>query len=99
MEHEAAEQRRIHCRSYFDDEGAMQIYDLIADADRMVGIENARIQYGSVNAPEFLGKVAKALRLSTELLQGHHSPVMRGRAARLIAEVASRYVEEYGPQR
>jgi hypothetical protein len=77
----------------------MQIYDLIADADRMVGIENARIQYGSVNAPEFLGKVAKALRLSTELLQGHHSPVMRGRAARLIAEVASRYVEEYGPQR
>jgi hypothetical protein len=90
---------REYCRSYFDDEGAMQIYDLIADADRMVGIENARIQYGSVNAPEFLGKVAKALRLSTELLQGHHSPVMRGRAARLIAEVASRYVEEYGPQR
>ena len=89
---------REYCRSYFDSESTLQIYDLLADADRMVGVENERIQYGNVDTPEFLEKVGKALRLSTKLLERQHSPVMRGRAARLIAEVTSRYVEEYGPQ-
>lgn len=89
---------REYCRSYFEDENAIQIYDLLADADGMVGVENERIQYGNVNASEFLGKVGKALRLSTALLEGQHSTLLRGRAARLTAEVASRYLEENGPR-
>jgi hypothetical protein len=89
---------REYCGSYFGDEAAIRIYDLLADADRMLGVENERIEYGDLNAPEFLGKVGKALQMSTALLERQKSPAMRGRAGRLVAEVASRYVEEYGPR-
>jgi len=87
-----------YCRTYFGDEKAMAIYDLIADADRMVTVENGRIGGENLNAPAFLEKVARAASLTTALLERQTSPVMRARAARLLAEVVSRYVEEHGPR-
>ncbi|MCU1275442.1 MAG: hypothetical protein JWO48_2873, partial [Bryobacterales bacterium] len=65
---------REYCRTYFADEKAVAIYDLLADADRMIGVENGQIRYENLNAPEFLEKVAKAVSLTTALLERQTSP-------------------------
>jgi hypothetical protein len=86
-----------YCRTYFGDEKTVAIYDLIAEADGMARVENGRIRLENLNAPEFLEKVAKAVSLTSALLNRQASPVMRARAARLLSEVVSRYVEEHAP--
>jgi len=65
---------REYCRTYFADEKAVAIYDLLADADRMIGVENGQIRYENLNAPEFLERVAKAVSLTTALLERQTSP-------------------------
>ena len=69
----------------------MEIYDLIAEADRMVAVENGQIRYQNLNAPAFLERVSKAVSLTTALLDRQTSALMRARAARLLSEVVSRY--------
>jgi hypothetical protein len=83
---------------YFGDEKAVAIYGLIAEADRMISVENGRIRYENLNAPAFVERVAKAASLTTALLERQTSPVMSARAARLLSEVVSRYIEEHGPR-
>ncbi|MFN7997497.1 MAG: DUF4838 domain-containing protein [Bryobacteraceae bacterium] len=87
-----------YCRSYFGEDGAVRIYDLLAQADRIVPVESGRARYENLNTAAFLRTVSEATRLATDMLNRQNTPLMRGRAARLLAEVASRYIEALGPR-
>jgi len=86
------ETMREFCRVYFDSERALEVFDLLAEADRMVYVERHRMHAERLNAPEFVAKVSKALKLAQEILDDQKSSQMRARSARLIQEVASRWI-------
>ena len=83
---------REFCREYLGAESAAEIYELLSHADKMVYIERAQVVRQRVNDPEFLATVSRALRQTEDLLRSQTDPVKLARLARLVQEVASRYV-------
>jgi hypothetical protein len=58
----------------------------------MVYIEHAQVRWDMAGSPEFVAKVSRALRVSQELLDREKDPAKRARIARLVQEVAARFV-------
>ena len=83
---------RDFCVNYMGSEQAAEVFELLAQADRMVYIEHAQIRGDKANDPEFMEKVSQALRLAQALLDAEKDPIKRPRVAKLIQEVASRIV-------
>jgi hypothetical protein len=80
------------CRVYLGSKKAAEIYELLAQADKMVRIEHARVDRARVNDPEYIEKVTEAMRRTEALLLSETDPGKRARLARLVQEVASRFV-------
>lgn len=83
---------RDFCEKFLGSEQATAVFDLLAQADKMVYIEHAQVNAEKANDRQFVEKVSKALRLAQGLLDSETNPVRRTRFARLIQEVASRFV-------
>ena len=79
------------CRSYFGSADASRIFDLLAEADQMVFLDDNKVQRGSVNAPRFVQTVSRALDLSQKLVAAQSDPKLRARAARLVQEAGTRF--------
>ena len=80
------------CREYLGTEKASEIYEMLAQADKMVRIEHARVERAQFNNREFVEKVMAAMRRTEGLLLSETDPAKRARLARLAQEVASRLV-------
>ncbi|HZP02833.1 MAG TPA: DUF4838 domain-containing protein [Terriglobia bacterium] len=83
---------RDFCRDYFGTDRALDVFDSLARADSMVYVEKHRTQTGRLNDPAFAAEVSKALRLAGDLLESQTAPQRRAWAARLVQEVASRFL-------
>jgi hypothetical protein len=80
------------CRDYLRSESAMEIFDLLEKADSMVWVERHKLQTGRLRDPEFVRSVSRAAELAQKLMNQQQDPDIKARAARLVAEVASRFV-------
>jgi hypothetical protein len=83
---------RDFCRDYLRSESAMEIFDLLEKADAMVWLERNKVQTGRLRDPEFVRTVSRAAELAQKLMNQQQDPEIKARAARLVAEVASRFV-------
>jgi hypothetical protein len=88
---------REFCHDYLGSEKSAEVYDLLAEADKMVHIERAQVVRQRVNDREFIAAVSKALRQTRVLMEAESSALKRARLARLLQEVASRYVAPTRP--
>ena len=83
---------RRFCQDYLGSEQALEIFDALARADHLVYVERSRVHAQKLTAGEFVAEVSKALRMSQELLNSQTDPVRRARAALLVQEVSSRFI-------
>ena len=88
---------RGFCRDYFGSEVAARVYDILAEADKMVFVEGHELHAGRVKDREFVEAVSKALRLAHDLLDSQSDPVRKARAAKLVSEVSSRFISPTQP--
>lgn len=84
---------RDFCRNYFGSEQVMEIYDSLAEADRLVYVERSRLRSDGLNNPRFVAATSRALRLTGDFLRTESGPERRARFARLLQEVAARFVD------
>ena len=89
---EPAAVMREFCRDYLRSESALEIFDLIEKADAMVWVERHKLQAGRLHDPEFVRAVSRAAELAQKLMNGQQDPEIKARAARLLAEVTSRFI-------
>jgi hypothetical protein len=80
------------CRNYFGAEGALEAFDALAAADRMVYIEKHRLEAKELDDREFVAKVSKAMHVAQVLLNSQEDGQKRARAALLVDEVSSRFI-------
>ena len=83
---------RDFCRTFLGTEKALEVFDALARADSLVYVEKHRLHSEKLNDRTFLTEVLKALRLAQDLLESQGNPESRARAARLVQEVASRFI-------
>ena len=83
---------REFCRDYLRSESAMEIFDLLEKADAMVWVERQKLQTGRLHDPEFVRTVSRAAELAQKLMNQQQDPEIKARAARLLAEVTSRFI-------
>jgi hypothetical protein len=81
---------REFCREYFGSETAVEIFNLLEQADRMVWVERHKLRAERMHDPALVEKVSRALALSDRLLHAQTGVEGRARVAKLIAEVSSR---------
>jgi hypothetical protein len=86
------EMMRDFCRLFFGSEQAIEIFDLLSQADQMVYVERHQLQARKVGGPKFVETVLKALELAQKLLASQKNPAEKARAARLVQEVSSRFI-------
>ncbi len=86
------------CRSYFGSADACKIFDLLAEADQMVYMEQHKVQRELVNAPRYVQTVSQAVDLSLKLVLAQSDPTLRARAVRLVQEATTRF-SQGRPQR
>lgn len=89
---------RDFCANYLGLDIATEVFDLVAQADKMLYIEHAQGEAGKAGDPEFIGKVSSALRHAQSLLGSEKDPVKHARIARLIQEVGARFVVPHAPR-
>ncbi len=81
------------CREYFGAPELSKVFDLLAEADRMVYVDSGKVQAQRANDPAFVKAVGEALTLTQSHLVRQTDPVMRTRSARLLQEVSSRFAQ------
>ncbi|MEN6536763.1 MAG: DUF4838 domain-containing protein [Bryobacteraceae bacterium] len=79
------------CRSYFGSADACKIFDLLAEADQMVYVEQHKVRRELVNAPRYVQIVSRAVDLSLKLVAAQSAPTLRARAVRLVQEATTRF--------
>jgi hypothetical protein len=88
---------REFCRDYLGSEKAAGVFDLLAEADKFVHIEHAQVVRQHVSNRKFIDIVSKAMRQTQAMMEVEQDPMKRARLARLLQEVASRYVSPTRP--
>lgn len=83
---------RDFCRNYFGSERVLEIYESLAEADRLVYVERHRLRPNELNNPKFVAVASRALTMSEDLLRAESTPERRARFARLVQEVSTRFV-------
>ncbi len=83
---------REFCREYLRSERALEIFDLLAQADSMVWVERHKLKGQNLTDRTYIRKVSRALRLAQELVNTRTDAETRARAARLVAEVSARFL-------
>jgi hypothetical protein len=83
------------CRNYFGSESALEVFDALAEADRMVYVEKHHLQAQALDDREFVATVSRAMRVAGVLLNSQEDAQKRARAALLVDEVVSRLI---GPE-
>jgi hypothetical protein len=86
------------CRNYFGSESAMEAFDVLAEVDRMVYIEKHRSEAEGLDDREFVAKVSKAMHVAQVLLNSQEDVQKRARAALLVDEVSSRFINPGFPE-
>ena len=84
---------RDFCRNYFGSEQVLEIYERLAEADRLVYVERQRLRPDDLSNPKFVAAASSALKLSGDMVRAELDPVRRARFARLVQEVAARFVD------
>lgn len=91
------ETMRDFCRSYFDSESAVEVFDALAKADHMVYIERSQLAGKELSNRQFVEYVSRARHAAQALLNSQEDVRIRARAALLVAEVNSRTVNSGFP--
>ena len=84
---------REFCRNYFGSERVLDIYDNLAEADRLVYVERHRLRSDGLSDPRFVAATSRALKLSSDMLRAESDPERRARLARLLQEVSARFID------
>jgi hypothetical protein len=84
---------REFCRNYFGSEHVLEIYDSLAEADRLVYVERHRLRSEGLSDPRFAAATSRALKLSSDMLRAEADPERRARFARLLQEVSARFID------
>jgi hypothetical protein len=84
---------RDFCRNYFGSDETLEIYDSLAEADRLVYVERHRLRADGLSDPRFVAATARALKLSGDMLRAQTDPERRARFARLMQEVSARFAD------
>ncbi|MEN6536431.1 MAG: DUF4838 domain-containing protein [Bryobacteraceae bacterium] len=79
------------CQGFFGDGDTLKVFDLLAEADRLVYVDKHQVQARMVNDPAFIAAVSEAIRLSQTFVTAQTDPRLRGRRAKLLQEVAERF--------
>jgi hypothetical protein len=90
---EPRDMMRDFCRNYFGSEQVLDIYDSLAEADRLVYVERHRLHSDDLSDPRFVAATVRALKLSGDMLRAQTDPERRARFARLMQEVTARFVD------
>jgi hypothetical protein len=90
---ETREIMREFCRNYFGSEQVLEIYDSLAEADRLVYVERQRLRSEGLSDPRFVAATSRALKLSSDMLRAETDPERRARFARLLQEVSARFLD------
>jgi hypothetical protein len=90
---EPREIMRDFCRNYFGSEQVLEIYDSLAEADGLVYVERQQVRSDGLSDPRFVAATSRALKLSGDFLRAGSDPERKARFARLLQEVAARFVD------
>jgi hypothetical protein len=90
---EPRDMMRDFCRNYFGSEQVLDIYDSLAEADRLVYVDRHRLHSDGLSDPRFVAATVRALKLSGDMLRAQTDPERRARFARLMQEVTARFVD------
>ena len=84
---------REFCRRYFGSAEASAIFDRLAEADRLVYVDDGNVQAARANDPRFLRAASAAVDEARRLMDAQTEPALRARAARLVQEAAARLAQ------
>jgi hypothetical protein len=80
------------CRNYFGSEKALETFDALEEADDMVYVEKHHLGTQALEDPGYVSAVSRAMQVARDLLSAQENAPMRARAALLVEEAATRFI-------